>query len=92
MWSELLLLASMGPQLLRCGNYPNAHGIAALRICFNGAAAITLRKFTGYLAWDRAGTSFNGAAAITLRKFTWLGIELELGGGFNGAAAITLRK
>ena len=38
--------ASMGPQLYRCGNRRIAPCVNPIAICFNGAATLSLRKFT----------------------------------------------
>ena len=40
-------LASMGPQLYRCGNEPRDIAGSQGRTCFNGAATLSLRKSVG---------------------------------------------
>ena len=41
---------------------------AGERVCFNGAAALTLRKRCDQGSRAQARCGFNGAAALTLRK------------------------
>ncbi len=60
--------ASMGPQHCCCGNVCPG-GPANLRVyCFNGAAALLLRKWRQFACSPSTGPGFNGAAALLLRK------------------------
>ena len=61
-------------------------------MCFNGAAALTLRKLTAEEKSEAHQACFNGAAALTLRKRNNPGFARKTLQRFNGAAALTLRK
>ena len=63
-------LASMGPQLYRCGNLIGGMIRSNRFVCFNGAATLSLRKFSKSETSFTVGiNSFNGAATLSLRKF-----------------------
>ena len=65
---------------------------AGERVCFNGAAALTLRKRCDQGSRAQARCGFNGAAALTLRKPRRPASSRSASTCFNGAAALTLRK
>ena len=86
-------LASMGPQLYRCGNGASNGATLASRPSFNGAATLSLRKYPERqygryqfltLQWGR-----NFIVAEMLEPFCLL---LLLPYSFNGAATLSLRK
>ena len=61
-------LASMGPQLYRCGNFSLRKPSPALIQRFNGAATLSLRKYRRADHGAGGLPGFNGAATLSLRK------------------------
>ena len=61
-------LASMGPQLYRCGNLRTLFRISRKCMRFNGAATLSLRKSGPCSHISRRFACFNGAATLSLRK------------------------
>ena len=87
-------MASMGPQLYRCGN-PHAPGLGhrAGRPCFNGAATLSLRKFVHDFGprVDQVGASMGPqlyrCGNLPTTRQLWFPVL-----SFNGAATLSLRK
>ena len=81
-------LASMGPQLYRCGNADHKRATCERRCSFNGAATLSLRKSVPGLGLRVPARGFNGAATLSLRKCSAMGyvccltIKLQWGRNF----------
>ena len=70
---DQISLASMGPQLYRCGNLSRARPAVGHGSRFNGAATLSLRKqLDPYRFLGGYGARFNGAATLSLRKRYWI--------------------
>ena len=62
-------MASMEPQLYRCGNVAGSGSAVLSTSSFNGAATLSLRKFTARALSCTGIICFNGAATLSLRKY-----------------------
>ena len=85
-------IASMGPQLYRCGNCPKSRWTSWTSRGFNGAATLSLRKRTVRRGVHLEGRGFNGAATLSLRKPAMVAYAARVKECFNGAATLSLRK
>jgi len=65
--------ASMGPQFFHCGNIVSTAFSLRPERCFNGAAVLSLRKWSDHRRRRFQAGSFNGAAVLSLRKFSLSG-------------------
>ncbi len=88
----LVACASMGPQLYRCGNNSETTSPETTKLCFNGAATLSLRKYDSSVPAPSGNIGFNGAATLSLRKsLIYYGYQHGKT-RFNGAATLSLRK
>ena len=85
-------MASMGPQLYRCGNVPKHCLLYSLQTASMGPQLYRCGNPYIGSAGCRPSTSFNGAATLSLRKCCDCVVVLEPHSRFNGAATLSLRK
>ena len=85
--------ASMGPQLYRCGNLSYFIYMKYINSCFNGAATLSLRKFSDVLhGMIRELTASMGPQLYRCGNLQGISCYFRDSCGFNGAATLSLRK
>ena len=85
-------LASMGPQLYRCGNdVEDEEALSSFVGLQWGRNFIVAETFSSFAA-SSTYWCFNGAATLSLRKHQCQVWHLRSGSSFNGAATLSLRK
>ena len=88
-----LAVASMGPQLYRCGNEPHGRGRRTLSRRFNGAATLSLRKLRGWQAVFVAPSRLQWGRNFIVAEIRFPTVGgYTVPPGFNGAATLSLRK